>query len=166
MLKFGRKLGFRTVCPQKNVCGCKSTVCCKIKRMRYINAISLTLLIVVCSILYYKGEKDNTILVSIYKYITPCIYVIIVCNILLTDKWFPCTAKEKTTKGMVEKVVPYTFEFYLWHSMIYHFVTMRLEMLTSFDRYLATLIIGTVVTGYIAFLMTKMNDGIIKQFRL
>lgn len=60
-------------------------------------------------------------------------------------------------------VAPYTFMFYLWHSGLLTHLATKLTIEDVVSRYWAMLAIGFVVTVYVAFLMTYMNNGLIKH---
>ena len=59
-------------------------------------------------------------------------------------------------------IAPYTFSFYLWHSLMLMYVAAQLNIENDDLHFVMTIIIGTIVSSYIALLMTKMNNGIIK----
>lgn len=58
-----------------------------------------------------------------------------------------------------------TFTFYLWHSLLLGYVANKIDVQNIHMHYFAMLTVGTMVTAYVAFLMTKMNNGIIKIFK-
>lgn len=60
-------------------------------------------------------------------------------------------------------IAPYTFMFYLWHSPLLGYVADKMNIESLHLHYFAMLIIGGFVTAYVAFLMTKMNNGVIKS---
>ena len=60
-------------------------------------------------------------------------------------------------------IAPYTFMFYLWHSPLLGYVADKMSIDSLHLHYFAMLIIGGFVTAYVAFLMTKMNNGVIKS---
>lgn len=125
----------------------------KIKKMLFL---ALTILIVLCSGMYYYGEKDMPIFLSIYRYITPSIFLTLTSFIL----WITRNETHKTS--IVNILAPYTFEFYLWHSVVYSLIAKIIMVENNFVRYLLVLFGGIVITSYLAFIMTKMNAGIYK----
>lgn len=70
----------------------------------------------------------------------------------------------KTVVGaFCNAVAPYTFMFYLWHSGLLTQVARKLAIEEPTTHYWAMLLIGFIVTSYVAYLMTQMNNGIIKN---
>ena len=67
-------------------------------------------------------------------------------------------------KRVTELIVPYTFMFYLWHSIIFSIIADKIYLEDELVHYLVTLTVGTLVTGYVSVLMTIMNRGINKFF--
>lgn len=124
-----------------------------IKRMLFL---ALAILIVLCSGMYYYGEKNMPTFLSIYRYLTPSIYLTLTSFIL----WITRNETHKTS--IVNILAPYTFEFYLWHSVVYSLIARNIMVENDFARYLLVLFGGIVITSYLAFIMTKMNAGIYK----
>ena len=59
-------------------------------------------------------------------------------------------------------IAPYTFMFYLWHSAILGFAAEKVVIQSQLLHYIVMLMFGGFISVYIAFLMTKMNNGVIK----
>lgn len=74
-------------------------------------------------------------------------------------------SKNKTKKiaTICNVIAPYTFMFYLWHSPLLSYVADKMNIGSLHLHYFSMLIVGGFVTAYIAFLMTKMNNGVIKS---
>lgn len=144
------------------------------KRRRNVTArfawILLAALILLCCFFYFYGEYDEdkySFLVSVYKYVTPSFYIAIACLLLMTSVIPTNTHKENVGIGKIAgTITPYTFEFYLWHSIIYASIAGKLHIQDNFLHFTAVLVIGTLTTGYVALLMTKMNKEISKSFHL
>lgn len=117
------------------------------------------------SIFYYYGEASNPALIHVYKYFFPSIYLVLTCSMLI---WSGEIDKEMNSsdkyKRVTEKIVPYTFMFYLWHSIIFSNIADKIYLEDGLAHYLVTLSVGTLVTGYVSVLMTIMNKGINKFF--
>lgn len=63
-------------------------------------------------------------------------------------------------------VAPYTFMFYLWHSPILGYIAEKINVLNIYNnqiQFLVMLFLGAIITSYVAFLMTKMNNGVYKS---
>ena len=71
--------------------------------------------------------------------------------------------KSKSLSTICNVIAPYTFMFYLWHSPLLGYVADKLNIENLHLHYFAMLFIGGLVTAYVAFLMTKMNNGIIQS---
>lgn len=117
------------------------------------------------SIFYYYGETNNPALIHVYKYFFPSIYLVLTCSMLI---WSGEIDKEMNSsdkyKRVTELIVPYTFMFYLWHSIIFSNIADKIYLEDGLAHYLVTLSVGTLVTGYVSVLMTIMNKGINKFF--
>lgn len=83
--------------------------------------------------------------------------------------FFSCKSNEIGSKietmkfpALCNVIAPYTFMFYLWHSPLLGYVADKMIIESLHFHYFAMLFVGSLVTVYIAFLMTKMNNGVIK----
>ena len=135
-----------------------------IQIIRMVAVVVLLLLICFCLnfgiILPYAG--------MLYKYIWASGYLVVISAILVMYSYQtnekPSANRFKTIANIINKIAPYTFTFYLWHSFMLMYVASTLRVADGNLRFLLTILIGFVVSSYIAFLMTKMNNGIIKTF--
>lgn len=123
------------------------------KKLLYV---ALTILIISCSVMYFYGENEKPILLSIYRYITPSIYLVLTSSLLCVSK------NESRQVYKVNNLAPYTFEFYLWHSVVFSIIAKNVIVENGFMRYIIVLLGGFLITSYLAFIMTKMNLGINK----
>lgn len=119
--------------------------------------------IVINCFFYYYGEHGYLPLIHIYKYVFPTIYLVFTCAMLAwnedMDKYL---GKNLMVRHILASVASYTFMFYLWHSIIFYIFANKIQVTDDFMHYLATLILGSIATAYVAVLMTVMNKGIRK----
>ena len=96
--------------------------------------------------------------------IWPSAYLILTCAILVAYSYKSGANNKKTPMFLTicNTIAPYTFSFYLWHSFILMYVATQLKVETEDLHFVMTIIIGAIMSSYIALLMTKMNNGIIK----
>lgn len=132
-------------------------ICETVKKMR----IYLPIVLFITTSIFVKHQG------FFYRTLGPMLFAL--CTIFLI------IAYSYRTKGAVSQIngyrfsffcnviSPYTFMFYLWHSPLLGYVADKLEVQNSHLHYWGMLIIGGLVTAYVAFLMTKMNNGIIKS---
>lgn len=129
----------------------------KIVLFRRLSLSGLLSLLLVCCFFYYYGEDNYPILLSVYRYVTPSIYLCVVGIILLlsdngkSNVWY-CK--------VINNISKYSFEFYLWHSVIFGIIAKNYLVPNAFLRYSGVLIFGVLVTMYLSMLMTRMNEGI------
>ena len=129
----------------------------KVVLFRRLSLSGLLSLLLVCCFCYYYGEENHPFLLSVYRYITPSIYLCLVGIILLfsdNDNSYVWFCK------VVNKVSKYSFEFYLWHSVIFWIIARTCIVPDTFLRYSMVLLLGLLVTMYLSILMTRMNEGI------
>lgn len=127
----------------------------------YGSAASLAILIVVCCFFYYYGEKDSPNLIHVYKYVFPTFFLVTTGCLLIYSEEADCMmAKYGFFKKVTGQIVPYTFMFYLWHTIIFAIFANKIHIDDGFTHYIMTLLIGSLVTGYVSVLMTTMNKGI------
>lgn len=62
-------------------------------------------------------------------------------------------------------MAPYTFMFYLWHTIVMETINDRIEMDNIVIKYFIVLVGGFFITAYIAWLSTKMNNSIISPLK-
>ncbi len=76
-------------------------------------------------------------------------------------------SQEKERLSLIDKFIAgcalYSFQFYLWHSIVLEHVAKVIELDGVFVRYLATMGAGAFITFYIAYLMNAMQQGIGKK---
>ena len=70
---------------------------------------------------------------------------------------------ESKTGALCGTIAPYTFMFYLWHSILLSKVANKLTIDNLNTHYFAMLALGFTVTACIAYLFTNMNNGVTKQ---
>ncbi len=148
-----------------------------INKIRYIdfekssipNLMKWILLLIVtlaCSLTYYYGELNfvkltNIVMLFLYKIIFPSIYLIIIFIIL--------NSNDEDTKQLEKifkyssNVAGYTFQFYLWHSIIQHNIASVIP-LRGFLGYFLVVIISLIVTAYISILFTVLEKGLMKRY--
>lgn len=131
----------------------------------YGNAASLAILIVVCCFFYYYGEKDCPSLIHIYKYVFPTFFLVTTgCLLIYSEEADRLMTRYGFFRKVTGLIVPYTFMFYLWHSIIFAIFANKIHIDDGFAHYIITLLIGSLVTGYVSVLMTTMNKGIRNLF--
>ena len=131
-----------------------------ISLFRKISDIGLLILILLCiefgSLIPYGG--------FFYQYVWPSAYLILTCAILVAYSYKSGANNKRSPMFLTicNTIAPYTFSFYLWHSLMLMYVAAQLNIENDDLHFVMTIIIGAIVSSYIALLMTKMNNGIIK----
>ena len=97
----------------------------------------------------------------LYRYIFPTFYALLTIGLVAIY-----SLSSQKQGGVISSVCnyisPYSFMFYLWHSMILMYIALKTDYITSdTSRFFATLIGGFLVTAYISFLMTRMNNSVL-----
>lgn len=100
----------------------------------------------------------------IYCYLSPSFYITFTVLIVLL---YSVDEKDTYIIGFVGKfcniVCPYSFAFYLWHSSLLAAIADSSSWITNaYLHYAFMLIVSIIVVSYVSYLMTKMNDSIIK----
>lgn len=116
-------------------------------------------LVIVCTI------KPGPIF-KFYQFASPSFFLICTTVILMLYSYNIRVNKSKyrlTIEKWMCIISPYTFVFYLWHTLILMSVADKMLVEKNTINFLITLSIGFVLTSYIAFLLTKMNEGVIKS---
>lgn len=134
-----------------------------IQKYRAVAILAFVLLICLCfcsgNIIPYYGYL-------FYQYVYASGYLMITCAILVMFSCQPggkaASLFNKLTK-VANIIAPYTFMYYLWHSFILMYVASVLKVEDDDIHFLLTVFLGILVSSYIAFLMTKMNNGITKS---
>ena len=120
--------------------------------------ILLLAVTVFCAYCYFYGETIKPILLSVYRYLMPTVFLIVTGGVLFNSK-------ESTGQNKWEIVLhagaTYTFQYYLWHSLILNNIATALS-LRGFSGYLICMLLGAVLTVYISYLMTEMQRAIFK----
>ena len=131
------------------------------KIRKYRKCALWTLIITTC--IFLGNVKYQT---TIYKIVGPSLFSLSTILVIIAYS-YKCNdrntqATDTKLIAICNLVAPYAFMFYLWHSPVLGFVAEKVKIQDSNLHYLAMLIIGGFITIYVAFLMTKMNNGIIK----
>ena len=147
----------------------------KIKTLRIISVINLLLLATVFSgwvkefgsisrlfLLLQTGLNQVYKLGSIFFGITAIAIVILYSyreeEINKQSSWI-----RRAIGYICNIIAPYTFMFYLWHSGLLIQLAQKLTIENTSVHYFSMLTIGFIITAYIAYLMTHMNNGITKH---
>lgn len=105
---------------------------------------------------------------TLYRFIGPCLFslstiiIIISTSVKINSDVLKLNSKFERICNLI---APYAFMFYLWHSPLLGYVADKIEIENLNLHYFSTLVVGGMVTVYVAFLMTKMNNGIIKTLQ-
>lgn len=127
-------------------------------KVRRILEVAILFASLVCSYCYFYGETTRPALLSIYRYLMPTAYIFIVGGILLNSR----ESVSRRLTGALGVGAVYSFQFYLWHSLVMTNIT-RAFSLSGISGYVVCLLLGAVLTGYIAFLMTRMQSSFFKR---
>ena len=131
--------------------------------IRRVTIACLTLLVIFCldfgSLIPY-GE-------ILYRYVWPSAFLVLTCLLLVAYDFTTGRDQERVERSKSQGrffniVAPYTFMFYLWHSSLLGYVVSKVQVEGEFAHYILTFVLGLVLTSYVAFLMTKMTNGITK----
>lgn len=101
-----------------------------------------------------------------YHYISPSCYILFTCSLILL--YSADIKPSKVLNGMIGKVCniicPFSFAFYLWHTSLLAAVADSFSWITNtYCHYAVMMCLGTIVVSYVSFLMTKMNNALIKK---
>lgn len=127
--------------------------------LKYRKYAMWTLIITTCMFLGNVSYQSH-----LYKMIGPYLFSLSSILIVITYSYSIKSNNIKASR-FCDIIAPYTFMFYLWHSPLLGFVADKLLVENVYLHYFAMQIIGGMITAYIAFLMTKMNNGIIKTLQ-
>lgn len=100
---------------------------------------------------------------TIYHVLGPCLFSLSTIAVIIAFSYTSSYMKDLLTLRFFNLIAPYTFMFYLWHSPLLAYVAEKIVIYNNHIHFISMLIIGGLVTAYISFLMTKMNNGIIKS---
>lgn len=101
----------------------------------------------------------------IYRFISPTLYIFFTMALVL---FYSVEDKEsKLLEGRLSKICnlicPFSFAFYLWHTSLLAAIAEKFSWIANdYYHYFAMLIIGIIVISYVSYLMTRLNDSIIK----
>lgn len=133
-----------------------------VQRLRVCVVLMLINLIVICADFGSLIPLGNLL----YRYIWPSAYLILSCLLLLLYAYKTEDVRSLISVRMaklVNLIAPYTFAYYLWHSSLLLYVVDKLNISDDNMHFILTMVVGFVVSSYMAFLMTKMNNGIVKS---
>ena len=124
---------------------------------KYIVFVFTALLIVVlmCTLKNY-----SILLKAFHALISPSLYAVICAAIISLT---PVNSEGKTSK-LWNVLAPYTFAFYLWHTLVMIYLCRNLQLDSSFGSYSIVASAGFLITIYLAYLTTNMNNSIIGKF--
>lgn len=103
----------------------------------------------------------------IYILVTPPIYGLLTIWVIILCSVRPYHVKNVLLRRICDLcnvVSPYSFMFYLWHSPMLFYIGNTLCDIEPLEiRYVMMLITGFLISCYISYLFTNMNDGVIKK---
>ncbi len=111
---------------------------------------ALLTVVLMCTLKNY-----SIVLKAFHALISPSLYVVICAAIILLSKNNQGGGKIWNT------LAPYTFAFYLWHSLVMIRICRCLTLDSSFGSYSLVTCLGLVITCYLSYLTTNMNNAII-----
>lgn len=121
------------------------------KKLKAAYAALITV-VLMCTLKNY-----SIVLKAFHALISPSLYAVICAAIILFSK------QNQLEGGRIwNTLAPYTFAFYLWHSLVMIRICRCMELDESFGSYSIVACLGFVITSYMAYLMTNMNGSIIK----
>ena len=136
----------------------------KYKKLISWRAIILFLFISMNCIFVLIGKIP--MLSPFYYYISPSCYILFTGILVLL--YSVDTKPSKVLNGMIGRICniicPFSFAFYLWHTSLLAAVADSFSWISNtYYHYAVMMCIGTIVVSYVSFLITKMNNGIIKS---
>lgn len=102
---------------------------------------------------------------AFYCYVSPSFYILFTISLVM---FYSVGDKDtKLCSGWLGKVCniicPFSFAFYLWHSSLLAAVADTFNWVSNtYIHFIVMLTLGFVVVSYVSYLMTKMNESIIK----
>lgn len=122
------------------------------KKKLYAAYLALITVVLMCTLKNY-----SIVLKAFHALISPSLYAVTCAAIILLSK------QNQSEGGMAwNTLAPYTFAFYLWHSLVMIRICRCMVLDETFGSYSIVICVGFVITFYLAYLMTKMNEGIVK----
>lgn len=121
----------------------------------YMNLAYIFLLIVV---LMCTFKNYSTLLKAFHALISPSLYAIVCAAIISLSNATTTTTRFGKLCTMLS---PYTFAFYLWHTLVMIYLCRNLQLDSGFSSYSIVAGIGFIITCYLAYLTTNMNNSII-----
>lgn len=120
--------------------------------------------VIIVAILFtgnYRGQR------TIYLFFAPSLFAFSTVFMIVTYSYKVDRVKscfDDTRIGTIFNILaPYAFMFYLWHSVLLGYVADKFNVINVGVHYIVMLSIGGIITAWVAYLMTKMNDNIIKS---
>lgn len=146
--------------------GARMIECFPKKRLAWlVNKRTVILFFFILMNVAFVGRNSSNIFNLFYCYISPSFYIVftIILVLLFSDD----SRESKLFEGKFGKICniicPYTFAFYLWHSSLLGAVADSFSGINdAYRHYAVMLVVGFFVVSYVSYLMTKMNDGLIK----
>lgn len=126
--------------------------------------IVLTLFLLMNIVFIGKGKVPY--LNWFYCHISPTLYILFTVSLILL--YLVETQNSKLLDGWLGKmcnvICPFSFAFYLWHSSLLAAVADSFNWIVNdYCHYAVMLGLGTIVVSYVSYLMTIMNDSLIKK---
>ena len=116
---------------------------------------ALITVVLMCTLKNY-----SIVLKAFHALISPSLYAVI-CAVIIV-----LSMNNQSEKGKIwNTLAPYTFTFYLWHSLVMIRICRSLSLDQTFASYSIVACLGFVITCYMAWLMTNMNNSIVKSLR-
>ena len=132
------------------------------KVRRYRKLAFWSVIIVACLFTgNYRGQR------TLYLFLAPSLFAL--STIFMIAIYSYKTDKVKSNLGntpigkVLNTLAPYAFMFYLWHSPLLGYVADKFEVANVGIHYIVMLVFGGVITAYVAYLMTKMNENVINS---
>lgn len=99
-----------------------------------------------------------------YAYLGASWYLLLTTAILLLYSYNDTSGAKRFNwwVRLCNTICPYTFTFYLWHSLILMSMVPKFTIDNHFLQYLSVMATAFVLTAYVAYITTKMNHGISK----
>ena len=145
----------------------RMTNCLPILSVSMVKKLRLCVILMLCILIVACSDFGSLIPIgsALYQYIWPSAYLILSSTLLFLYAYKTESTQntlKTNAKCFVDFISPYSFAYYLWHSSILMYISAIVKISNNNTRFLATIALGILVTSYISFLMTKMNNGIIK----
>lgn len=123
------------------------------RKMLYAAYAALITVVLMCTLKNY-----SIVLKAFHALISPSLYAVICAAIIVLSN----VNKQKGGGKIWNTLAPYTFAFYLWHSLVMIRICRSMVLDETFGSYSIVAWLGFVITFYLAYLMTNMNSSIVK----